>query len=240
VFPLRDLNPARSRPVLTWVLIGANVAVFAGQMAAGPWRGELLVERFGVVPADLVHGRHWGSLITPLTSMFMHGDLSHLVGNMWFMAVFADNVEDSLGRPRFLAFYTVCGLAAAATQVALDTTSTVPMIGASGAVAGVLAAYVWLFPGARVLTFLPPFFFLEVPAFIYIFVWFALQLASAYVSLAQVAQGGVAFWAHVGGFLMGLGLVSGLPRDRERPRLEPRHRGPRNVRRRLPDEFLYP
>lgn len=231
MFPLRDLNPARTRPVLTWTIIAINVAVFGAQLWVGPWRGELLVERFGVVPADLVHGRHWGSAVTPLTSMFMHGDVPHLVGNMWFMAIFADNVEDALGRARFVAFYLVCGLAAAATQVALDTTSTVPMIGASGAVAGVLAAYVRLYPRARVLTFLPPLFFLEVPAFLYVFVWFALQLVSAYVSLLQVAQGGVAFWAHVGGFVAGLALVTRVRRAPERPR-----RGPPNVRRPAPVE----
>src|SRR5690606_15114609 len=119
------------------------------------------------------------------------------LGNMWFLWIFGDNVEDRLGRVRYLAFYVIAGLAAAASQVVIDPLSTVPMVGASGAIAGVLAAYVLLFPRARVLTYIPLFLFAEVPAFLFIFVWFAMQLVLGYASLGAVGGGGIAFFAHI-------------------------------------------
>ncbi|MDH3843669.1 MAG: rhomboid family intramembrane serine protease, partial [Myxococcales bacterium] len=151
-----------------------------------------------------------GSLVTPFTSMFLHGGLLHLGSNMLFLHVFGDNVEDVLGRGRFLVFYALCGLGAAAGQVMVDTNSMVPMIGASGAISGVLAGYVMLFPHARIVTLVPIFIFIhfmEIPAGIFIVLWFVLQLVLGYLSLGILAEGGsggVAWFAHIGGFLAGL------------------------------------
>lgn len=210
LFPLRDLRKTLTRPLVTSALIVLNVLAFAYQWSLDASRSDALIERFGVIPAVLLHGGHAGSLITPLTSMFLHGGLGHVLGNLWFLFVFGDHVEEALGHARFALFYVACGLAAAATQVAIGSTSTVPMIGASGAIAGVLGAYIVFFPRARVLTFVPVFFLLEVPAFVYIFVWFALEVVRASFSLgASSAEGGVAFFAHVGGFVAGV-LFAGV------------------------------
>lgn len=210
LFPLRDLRKTLTRPLVTSALIVLNVLAFAYQWSLDASRSDALIERFGVIPAVLLHGGHAGSLITPLTSMFLHGGLGHVLGNLWFLFVFGDHVEEALGHARFALFYVACGLAAAATQVAIGSTSTVPMIGASGAIAGVLGAYIVFFPRARVLTFVPVFFLLEVPAFVYIFVWFALEVVRASFSLgASSAEGGVAFFAHVGGFVAGV-LLAGV------------------------------
>jgi membrane associated rhomboid family serine protease len=190
--------------------------------------------RFGVIPDVLVHGS-WatprgaggaiGSLITPLTSMFLHGGLLHLGSNMLFLHVFGDNVEDVLGRGRFLLFYLVCGLGAVFGQIVVDPESVVPMIGASGAISGVLAGYMTLFPHARVVTLVPIFIFIQfmdLPAGFFIVLWFVLQLVQGYLSLGMIAEGGggVAWFAHIGGFLAGLVCVRLLHR---RPRaLRPR------------------
>ena len=232
LFPLRDLRKTRTRPVLTWALIAINVVVFAYQFFLDPSEGDALVERFGVVPDVLLHSGHLGSLVTLLTSMFLHGGVGHVLGNLWFLFVFGDNVEEALGRVRFGLFYLVCGLVAAATQILIAPDSTVPMIGASGAIAGVLGAYVVFFPRARILTFVPVFFLLEVPAFVYILVWFALEVVRARFSLgASSAEGGIAFFAHVGGFLAGIALAFLLRRRGETTT----HGGPRNVRVARPD-----
>jgi membrane associated rhomboid family serine protease len=218
VIPIRDLNDRQRTPVVTWALIAANVAVFIGSLGLGSADAEGLVMRFGVIPDVLVHGS-WtlpraeggalGSWVTPFTSMFLHGGLLHLGSNMLFLHVFGDNVEDVLGRGRFLFFYLLCGLGAVAGQVLVDPTSMVPMIGASGAISGVLAGYVTLFPHARVVTLIPIFIFIhfmEVPAGIFIVLWFVLQLVQGYLSLGMIAEGagGVAWFAHIGGFLAGL------------------------------------
>lgn len=209
-----------------WSLIALNVLVFAYQWSLPASDGEALIERFGIVPEVLLEGGHPGSLITPLTSMFLHGGLGHVLGNLWFLFVFGANVEEALGRVRFAFFYVVCGLVAAATQIAIAPGSTVPMIGASGAIAGVLGAYIVFYPRARVLTFVPIFFLLEVPAFVYILVWFALEVVRATFSLgASSAEGGIAFFAHVGGFAAGLALALLLRR-----RVDTSSPGPRNVR----------
>lgn len=226
LFPLRDLRRSQTRPYLTWSLIAINIGVFLYQWSLGPSENEVLIERFGVIPEVLLEGGHPGSLITPLTSIFLHGGFGHLLGNLWFLYVFGNNVEEALGRVRYGVFYIVCGLLAAATQIAIGPASTVPMIGASGAIAGVLGAYIVFFPRARVLTFAPIFFLLEVPAFVYIILWFALEVARATFSLgASSAEGGIAFFAHVGGFVGGVVLALLL-----RPRSVSPQSGPRNVR----------
>lgn len=218
---------------MTWTLIAANVAVFIGSLGLGSADAEGFVMRFGVIPDVLVHGS-WtlpraeggalGSWVTPFTSMFLHGGVLHLGSNMLFLHVFGDNVEDVLGRGRFLFFYLLCGLGAVVGQVLVDPTSMVPMIGASGAISGVLAGYVTLFPHARIVTLIPIFIFIhfmEVPAGIFIVLWFVLQLVQGYLSLGMIAEGagGVAWFAHIGGFLAGLVFIRLLyktPKGRRR------------------------
>ncbi|HJL17789.1 MAG TPA: rhomboid family intramembrane serine protease [Sandaracinaceae bacterium LLY-WYZ-13_1] len=222
MIPLRDINPTRTRPVVTYVLIGINVVVWLYQwsLGAGP-EGQLFVQRWGVVPYYLTQEASVGSWITPLTSMFMHGGWMHLIGNVWFLHVFGDNIEDELGRVRYALFYVLSGLAAVAAQVAIDPASRVPMVGASGAIAGVLGGYVMLHPKAPVVTLVPIVFFIqlvELPAWIFLFVWFGLQLLHGFTSLGlDGAAGGIAFFAHIGGFVAGLVLVRlfrGPPDDR--------------------------
>jgi membrane associated rhomboid family serine protease len=226
VIPIRDINHTRRTPIVTWTLIAANVVIFVMGLSIGGPAAEEMVLRFGVIPDVIVHG-HWtvpradggaiGSWVTPLTSMFLHGGWLHLGSNMLFLHVFGDNVEDVLGRGRFLLFYTLCGVGAVVGQVLVDPNSMVPMIGASGAISGVLAGYMTLFPHARVVTLIPIFIFIhfmEVPAGIFIVLWFVLQLVQGYLSLGIIAEGGggVAWFAHIGGFLAGLVCVRVLYR----------------------------
>ncbi|MEM7138518.1 MAG: rhomboid family intramembrane serine protease [Myxococcota bacterium] len=221
MIPIRDHNQTRRTPVVTWTLIGANLALFVWSMAFGPSNAEQIVMRFGVIPDVLVNGQ-WGfsrvdggalgSVVTPFTSMFLHGGVLHLVSNMWFLHVFGDNVEDVLGRARYLAFYAVSGVGAAVGQVLVDPNSMVPMIGASGAISGVLAGYMILFPHARIVTLVPIVIFIrffDVPAAAFIILWFALQLVLGYLSLGLLSEAGsgVAWFAHIGGFLVGLVTV---------------------------------
>jgi len=226
VIPIRDINQTHRTPIVTWSLIGANLLVFVASLSLGDVGAEALVMRFGVIPDVIVHG-NWaaprmdggafGSWVTPCTSMFLHGGLLHLGGNMLFLHIFGDNVEDVLGRGRFLLFYLLCGLGAVLGQILVDPDSVVPMIGASGAISGVLAGYMTLFPHARVVTLIPIFIFIhfmEVPAVVFIVLWFALQLVQGYLALGIIAEGGggVAWFAHIGGFLAGLLCVRVLYR----------------------------
>ena len=212
IIPLRDTNPTRTRPWATYGLIAANVLAFFYQVSLSQEQSVGLIERYGMVPHALTQARHPGSIITPLSSMFMHGGWMHLIFNMWTLYIFGDNVEDAMGRRRYLTFYTVCGVAAAAGQILVDPSSSVPMVGASGAIAGVLAAYMKLYPNARVLTaifIVIVFLIRELPAKLFIGIWFAIQLMSGLGALASVGSGmgGVAFFAHIGGFIAGLWLV---------------------------------
>lgn len=215
VLPLRDMNPTRRKPVVTWALILLSVVVFVYELSLSTDAATVMLTRYGVVPSVLSgggltlprsQGGSLGALVTPITSLFLHGGGLHLLGNMWFLHVFGDNVEDELGRPQFLAFYLGAGLGAALFQVLLDPSSIVPMVGASGAISGVLAGYVVLHPRAPVLTLVPiPLaLFVEVPAFVFIFVWFALQVLFGFLASRGFASGSVAWWAHIGGFLVGL------------------------------------
>ncbi len=227
MIPIRDLNPTRGRPIVTWTIIAINVVVWLYEGSLGDAAQELFVRRWGLIPFYLTQTHYLSSWLTPLTSMFMHGGLAHLAGNMWFLYIFGDNVEDDLGHGRYALFYLVSGFGAAALQVAMDPASQVPMVGASGAIAGVLGGYMMLHPRARVLA-LAIVFFIELPAFLFIVAWFGLQLLYALTSLGMPEQvGGVAFFAHVGGFVMGLLLVRvlRLPPDRRRP-IEPEVRRP--------------
>ena len=210
MIPLRDINPTRTRPLVTYALIAINVAVYVYQVSLGT-RGELaFVMHYGLVPATLAH-HHF---ITLFTSMFMHGGVLHLLLNMWSLAIFGDNVEDRLGKLRYVLFYCASGLLAAGAQYLIDPQSRVPMVGASGAIAGVLAGYFRLFPRARIVTLIPLLFFFfvrELPASFFIVFWFALQLLAGFGSLGTgAADGGVAVFAHIGGFVAGLWLVHAL------------------------------
>jgi membrane associated rhomboid family serine protease len=236
VIPIRDLNQTRRTPVVTWTLIAVNVLIFVSSLTLGTTEAEALVMRFGVIP-DVIMNGNWaspradggalGSWVTPVTSMFLHGGLLHLGSNMLFLHVFGDNVEDVLGRGRFVLFYLLCGLGAVGGQIFIDPSSMVPMIGASGAISGILAGYVTLFPHARVVTLIPIFIFIhfmELPAGVFIVLWFVLQLVQGYLSLGMIAEGGggVAWFAHIGGFLAGLVCIRFLyqkkPRARRRRR----------------------
>ncbi len=224
MIPLRDSNPSSRLPLVTILVILANTIIFLYEVTLGPAQLNQFVFTFGVVPARLTGASGpampaGGGIETFLTSMFLHGGWLHLIGNMWFLWIFGDNVEDYLGHIRFLLFYLLCGLAAGFIHVAFNLSSTLPTVGASGAIAGVLGAYLLLFPRAKVLTLVPVFFvfLLEIPAYIILIYWFVLQFLSGTASIlgGAAAKGGVAWWAHVGGFVVGLALVKLLaPRQR--------------------------
>lgn len=226
MFPLRDDNPTRTTPIVTIFLIVLNVAVFLYQwLVIGL---DVSAVGFGLIPAELTRGadllysgRRAGlppglqvhnldpAWLTIFTSMFMHGGWMHLLGNMWFLWIFGNNIEDALGKTRFVLFYLACGVGAALTQVVLGPGSSIPMVGASGAIAGVLGAYVVLFPGSRVLCLVTMLIIttVELPASLVLGFWFFLQFISGIGALGDRAQGGVAFAAHVGGFIAGWLLV---------------------------------
>lgn len=214
MFPLRDLNPSRSTPWVTWGIILVCILVFLYQVIQPPVVQHEVLFTYALVPsrltAMLYEGPDAGTVLSVFTSMFMHGGLLHIAGNLWYLRVFGDNVEDSFGHVRFGVFYVLCGVAAALTQWAIDPYSGVPMVGASGAIAGVLAAYMVLYPGARVQTLVPVVIFLhivELPAIVLIVLWFVLQFFSGVASLGLPTGGGVAYWAHIGGFIAGLVLA---------------------------------
>ena len=226
MLPLADTVRSRTFPIINWLLILTNVAVFV-LLELGRSDQELLrlFTTYGVVPARLVDLEPQ-ALLTLLTSQFLHGGWLHLISNLWALYIFGDNVEDRLGSLRYLVFYLVCGAAAGAVQAYLTAETELPLIGASGAIAGVLAAYLVSFPRARVITLIPIFFFsfVEVPAVLYLIIWFVLQLFNGVMSLGVTAaeSGGVAYWAHIGGFVAGLLLVWVFaPRPSRRPQWYP-------------------
>lgn len=216
MIPLKDRNPTRRIPIVTIALIAVNVAVFVYEIGLGENLG-LFFQNFGAVPrsvvASLTPGQFVPGVVFPLlTSMFVHGGWLHLLGNMLYLWIFGDNVEDKLGRVRFLVFYVMCGFAASSLHVIVDPMSATPMVGASGAISGVLGAYLLLFPGARVVTLIPIFVFIQVaelPALVVLGFWFVMQFFNGIFSLGYETGGvgGVAWWAHVGGFVAGLALV---------------------------------
>ena len=213
MIPLRDTIPSERVAWVTRLLVLANVAAFVLELAQGSSL-EPFIYRFGVVPSHWMVGApndllEWPRLfLTLLTSQFLHGGFLHLGANMWYLWIFADNVEDRLGHLRFLFLYLGSGIVAAVAQLLISPRSTVPMVGASGAIAGVLGAYLLLFPGARILTLIPLGFFsqtVELPAFLFLGFWFLLQWVEGLTTIGQVADvGGVAFWAHIGGFVTGM------------------------------------
>ncbi|MCK4538872.1 MAG: rhomboid family intramembrane serine protease [Candidatus Krumholzibacteria bacterium] len=222
--PLKDMNPTERRPVVTISLIVINVLVYLYQMSLGPG-AQAFIASFGATPfeitrfTDLVgqygYGiRHFEGphpvILTLFTSMFMHGSLVHLGGNMLYLWIFGNNIEDILGPGKFIIFYILCGLIGHAMHIASHPASLIPTIGASGAIAGILGAYLIAYPGARVLTLMFLFIFIRlmvVPAFVIIIFWFVIQLFSGFASLGGQHGGGTAWFAHIGGFLGGIALI---------------------------------
>jgi membrane associated rhomboid family serine protease len=218
MIPLRDIIPSRTTPVVTIVLIAVNVLVFLFELSLGRNVDQFTLY-WGLVPAAF-------SWVTVVTSMFLHGGFLHVAGNMLYLWIFGDNVEDRMGHGRFLVFYLLCGIAAALAQTISQPDSVVPMVGASGAIAGVMGAYFVLYPKSRIVTLIPLFFFfqvIEVPAILFLGIWFLMQFISGLGSIVTVATGqaagGVAFWAHVAGFVAGISGVVVFRRP-ERQRVE--------------------
>jgi membrane associated rhomboid family serine protease len=209
MFPLRDNIPSLTAPALNYIFILINVLVFFLELSMGRELQEF-VQVFGFVPRNFLlqlgHGNPAGAIIPVFTSMFLHGGWLHLIGNMWILFIFGDNVEDTLGHGKYLVLYLASGAAACFAQMLSGPGSMIPMVGASGAIAGVMGAYFCLFPKARILTLIPLLFFVivEIPAYIFLGFWFLLQFFSGTFSiLGARADVGVAFWAHVGGFIFG-------------------------------------
>ena len=218
MIPLRDIIPSRTTPVVTIALITVNVIVFLFELSLGRNVDQFTLY-WGLVPAAF-------SWVTVVTSMFLHGGFLHVAGNMLYLWIFGDNVEDRMGHGRFLVFYLLCGIAAALAQTISQPDSVVPMVGASGAIAGVMGAYFVLYPKSRIVTLIPLFFFfqvIEVPAILFLGIWFLMQFISGLGSIVTVATGqaagGVAFWAHVAGFVAGISGVVVFRRP-ERQRVE--------------------
>jgi len=205
MIPLRDSQPSYSTPYLTIALIVTNVMVFLYTVSLDPFSRNHFILEYGMIPARL-------QLIDLFTSMFLHGGWLHLIGNMWFLWIYGDNGEDGLGHGKYLLYYILCGLAASLGQYVLNMDSRVPTVGASGAIAGVMGAYLVKFPHARIVTLVPVFIFFttfEIPAVLILVYWFVIQFFSGVGSIAtsQASQGGVAWFAHVAGFLAGAALV---------------------------------
>ncbi|HYT04978.1 MAG TPA: rhomboid family intramembrane serine protease [Gemmatimonadales bacterium] len=228
MIPYKDENPAELSPISTIAIIVVNTLAWLFVQGAGA--SEPLARsvcQLGLIPAEVLGRAPAGTTVplgqglecvltaephfsTILTSMFMHGGWLHIIGNMWFLWVFGNNIEDSMGHTRFVVFYLLCGVAAAATQMAVDPRSVVPMVGASGAISGVMGAYILLYPRVKVHTLLTLGFFVTsvaLPAYVILGYWFALQLLLGTVGSLSRMQGGTAFWAHVGGFVAGLVLI---------------------------------
>ena len=214
MIPLRDDKPTELRPVVTVLLIVLNLATWVLLQGAGMDLRVLQasVYDFGTIPCDLTNqctlqgeGLGWAQLVT---SMFMHGGWQHLLGNMLFLWVFGNNIEDSMGHTRFILFYLICGVVAGLAHVFFSPASQIPAVGASGAIGGVMGAYVVLYPQARVQTWIPPLFIVHIRAWFFLIYWFFIQVVMGVGSLgAQGDSGGVAVWAHIGGFVAGLVLI---------------------------------
>jgi membrane associated rhomboid family serine protease len=223
MIPLKDNIPTRSAPLVTWCLIGINAYVFLKSVLLGPWAGQQVILYYGLIPCGLtgsceIVGRAFSSELTLVTSMFVHAGFFHFAGNMLYLWIFGNNVEDSMGRVRFAIFYLGCGLAAALAQTLTSPASRIPMVGASGAVSGVLGAYLLLFPHARVLTLIPLGLFTqlaEIPAVIVLGFWILIQLVNGFLTF-NFEGGGVAWFAHIGGFAVGM-LLIGLFKRRTVP-----------------------
>ena len=223
MIPIGDLNPRRHFPLATILIIALNVVVFFYQLLLPDEALNRLVLAAGVVPYEVTNRFGVAVVGDLLTSMFLHGGWMHIISNMLYLWIFGDNVEDRLGLPVYAAFYLVAGIGASLAQVAINPASTIPTIGASGAIAGVLGAYLVMFPKTRVRTLILAFRFIrivELPALVVLGLWFVLQIFSGLASVTSMATGGVAWFAHIGGFVIGL-LGGALVRKRLRASVAP-------------------
>lgn len=212
MFPLKDENPAYSFPIVTIAIIIANIFLFYVELTA-PNMEEFIIQH-GLIPKNFIHDlllfRPENSIFDLFYSMFLHGGFFHIISNMWFFWIFGNNVEDAMGHFRFLVFYLLCGIGAGLSQILMNINSTVPMVGASGAISGVIGAYFLLYPGARILTLVLVFYFIRlvyIPAGIFILFWFIIQVISS-LTMSQEG-GGIAWYAHIGGFITGV-LLCGI------------------------------
>lgn len=220
MFPLKDDIPTKSFPFVNYLLIAANLVVFYHEVQIGNSKAlEAFMSQYALIPHKFLSnpGQYWTTIFS---AMFMHGSWGHVLSNMWFLFIFGDNVEDKMGHVRYLIYYLLVGVGAAAAQIYMSPVSLLPMVGASGAIAGVLGGYFIMFPGARVLTFFVFVIFvrmIEIPAFFYLGLWFVTQMFNGFgslsVSAARGEMGGVAWWAHAGGFLSGFILVNFFRRN---------------------------
>jgi membrane associated rhomboid family serine protease len=212
MIPLRDTVKSRTVPWVNYSLIGLNLAIFLFEAWLSRAQFQAFLTTFGLVPARLGLG-HPIAYASLISSMFLHGSWFHVISNMWVLFIFGDNVEDRMGSGRYLTFYLLAGMVAGLSQALFAPQSQVPTVGASGAIAGVLGAYLILFPSGSVLTLIPVIIFpwlVEIPAYLFLGLWFLTQLSSGLLALGQLGAGqfsGIAWWAHVGGFLFGLVLV---------------------------------
>ncbi|MCK5305830.1 MAG: rhomboid family intramembrane serine protease [Candidatus Omnitrophica bacterium] len=216
MIPIKDDNYLERVPYITFILIGLNVIIFLYQLFAGK-EGAMFTYKFALVPRNIFHSQGTPPFLTLISSMFLHGGPAHLIGNMLFLGIFGDDIEDALGHFRYLFFYIVCGVIAALTHALIHHASGVPMLGASGAISGILGAYLLLYPGAKILTIVPIFFFLRfiwIKASFFLIVWFIFQL----IYTASPQYQGIAFLAHIGGFLAGLGIIGLFKNYRGRKR----------------------
>lgn len=224
MFPLRDSAPSGAFPAMTLAIITANVFVWFHELSLGSGLHQFVSE-YGLTPARLMlsyrlpGGILSNAVIPMFTSIFMHAGWMHLIGNMWFLWIFGDNVEDRLGRFNFLVFYILSGIGASLIQVVVHPTSSIPMVGASGCISGVLGAYLLSFPQARIHTLFIFFVivrFLEIPAFLFLILWFVFQFISGAADFGSADGGGVAYWAHMGGFVVGMFLLVVMPNKKPR------------------------
>jgi membrane associated rhomboid family serine protease len=224
MIPLKNLDPRRSFPIITLLIVAVNVIVFVHQLSLPPKAADAFVRAYGLIPFKIsmaLAGQRYtlaDALIPVFTCMFLHGGFLHILGNMWFLWIFGANVEDRLGPIQYLVFYLVCGIGSGLAQVAFSWGSKVPSIGASGAISGILGAFIVFFPGSRILTFVF-ILLLPIPALVFIGLWFLVQFLSGVESLglpASASMGGVAWWAHIGGFLLGVALAKILDPGRRR------------------------
>ncbi len=225
MIPLKDSIPNVFRPYMVWTIIGSNAIVFMYTLSLTQVSMVGFFHFFGVVPIRFTQpelamqiGYPDGGYYTLITHMFIHGGLLHFVLNNWMLWIFADNIEDVMGPFRFLVFYLVCGAGALVVHIIFNMDSQIPVVGASGAIAGVMGAYLLLYPHARVITFIPIFFLpyiIEIPAVVFLGVWFLIQVVSAIGADITGTGAGVAWWAHAGGFIVGMAIIP-LFRDKKR------------------------
>jgi membrane associated rhomboid family serine protease len=226
MIPLRDINPTRRFPLVTLALIGTNVLIFLYELSLDGRALDQLILTGGVIPYQVTHNFGLDVARDMLTSMFLHGGWIHLLSNMLYLWIFGNNIEDVLGPFRFTLFYLLCGFLATLAQVITSSNTMAPTIGASGAIAGVLGAYLVLFPQARVLSIVFVFYFIrfvEIPAIIVLGFWFVLQFFNGLATLSMPQMGGIAYFAHIGGFVAGVALIF-LFRFVQRPTPPRRHR----------------